>query len=104
MKTKNGIIYDLEKSDYKVNVDGITYVFSSLLHLNKFISKYETNRDIINYSLSKRFNYNINVSLIADLVLYRKIETRGFLVVSQDGNKLCQRNITLSGVKVTNEH
>lgn len=90
----------MEQSTFRVTDNGLTYVFSSKLHLQKFKNKLRENRDIINYSLSKRFNFPVDVSQLADLVLYRKIETRGFLILTSEGKQICQNNIKYVGGKV----
>lgn len=100
MISRNGVCYDLSISSYKHTVNGLTFVFSSKLHLDKFKKKLKENRDIINYSLTKRFNVPVDVSQLADIVLYRKIETRGFLIVTCEGKELCQNNITFGGGEV----
>lgn len=101
MISRNGVVYDLNISSYRHTVGNLTYVFSSKLHLDKFKKKMKENRDIINYSLTKRFNISVDVSQLADIVLYRKIETRGFLIVTGEGKELCQNNITYVGGEVT---
>lgn len=103
MITRNGVCYDLTISPYKWSNGRLTFMFSSKPHLDKFKMKLKENRDIINYSLTKRFNYNVNVSELADIVLYRKIETRGFLIVTAEGKELCQNNITFIGGEVTTQ-
>lgn len=100
MISRNGVVYDLNISSYRHTVNGLTYVFSSKLHLDKFKKKLKENRDIINYSLTKRFNMAVDVSQLADVVLYRKIETRGFLIVTGEGKEICQNNITFGGGEV----
>lgn len=100
MLSKYGVCYDLNVSPYRSIQNGIVFVFSSELHLNKFESKLKENRDTINYSLTKRFNMNVDVSTLADVILYRKIESRGFLIEAEEEIR-CQKDIRLSGVKVT---
>ena len=100
MITKNGVCYDLNISPYSVTMNGMKFVFSSKSHLDKFKKKVKENRDIINYSLSKRFNIQVNVEQLADIVLYRKIETRGFLIYSETGVELCQKSIIFTGGEV----
>lgn len=100
MKTRNGIYYDLNHSKYKITVDGLTFVFSSQLHLKKFTERQQPNRLTINKSLSKRFNICVEFNALADVVLYKKIETRGFLIIDNEGKKLCQNSIKCGGVKV----
>lgn len=104
MITKNGVYYDLTISTYRHKEGDLVYVFSSKMHLDKFKKKLKENRDIINYSLTKRFNVPINVSKLADIVLYRKIETRGFLIYTITGKELCRENITFVGGEVTTQN
>lgn len=92
MITKNGVYYDLENSSYRYKVNNLTFVFSSKSHLDKFKSRMKENREKINKSLSNRFNILIDVEQLADVVLYRKIETRGFLILTGTGKKLCRQN------------
>lgn len=101
MITRNGVCYDLSISPYRWTNGELTFMFSSKPHLDKFKKKMKENRDIINYSLSKRFNFTVNVSELADVVLYRKIETRGFLIVTREGKELCPNNIRFDGGEVT---
>ena len=101
MITRNGVCYDLTISPYRHTVDGLTYYFSSKPHHDKFKKKLKENRDIVNYSLTKLINYNVDVSQLADVVLYRKIETRGYLIVTVEGKQLCQSKITYVGGEVT---
>ncbi len=99
--TKHGVCYDFKKSPYKYDRNGVTFVFSSQLHLEKFTKKIEENRKKINDSLSNRFDLNVDVSALADIVLYKKIETRGFLIVTQEETELWQKsNLKFVGGKV----
>lgn len=102
MISRNGICYDLEKSEYRTEINGITYVFSSQLHLDKFLKRRKENHDIINYSLTRRFNMNVDVKPLADIVLYKKIETRGFLLIVDGDTKICQnKHLKFGGGIVT---
>ncbi len=95
---RNKIYYDLSKSPYFVKNSTATFYFSSNLHLEKFISRCATNRSSINNSLKKRFGFNIEMNAIADIILYKKIENRGFRIKTHDGGLAnCLDNIILSG-------
>lgn len=104
MMTRNGIVYKLELSPYTITIDETTFYFSSKNHLEKFTEKLTENRELIGYSLSKRFGFNINIELLADIVLYSKVETRGFLIIHKGGTYLCKKDIILSGGKVTKKN
>lgn len=101
MPSRSGVCYDLENSEYKSTQNGLTFVFSSQLYKDKFESRVKENRDIINYSLTKRFGISIDVSTLADVVLYRKIEKRGFLIVAKEDKMQCVKHITYDGANLT---
>lgn len=100
MLTRNGICYDLPNTPYRVKVDGVIYHFSSELYRVKFIEKRLEHRQQLNASLSSRFNMEIETGNFADIILYRKIEKRGFLIYDEV-NERCQNNIRCGGVIVT---
>ena len=104
MMTRNGIVYKLELSPYKVTVEGVTYMFSSVNHLDKFMEKLNENRDTISYSLSKRFGVSVNLIILSDIVLYSKVETRGFLISHKGESYSCKKDIILSGVILTKKN
>lgn len=98
MMTRDGVFYNLEYSDFRVDMGELTFVFSSALHMRKFIDRLQNNRDIINYSLSKRFKVKVDVSALADIMLYAKIESRGFLIECKDGKLTCLEDIKCAGI------
>ena len=95
MKTRNGIYYNLEESEYKITISGITYYFSSRLYLTKFIERFPNERDILNYKQSRRFKTALDLSLLADLKTYAAIEKRGFLVEIKGVQYVCLKHINL---------
>ena len=101
MKSRKGVYYDLTISPYRVTLDDLTFVFSSRLHKDKFIAQYAAHRKKINFSLSNRFNVIVKFAPLADVVLYSKIETRGFLMIDKEGKTLCKNSIILSGESLT---
>lgn len=74
------IIYDLSKSPFTEKCGDITYYFSSEYHRRLFVEKMQGNRKKINDSLSSRFGVRFFTRRLPDLLLYKKIETRGFRV------------------------
>ena len=72
----------LNESPYYFNCDGLVYYFSSFLHNQKYIEKYEANREFVSNNLTKRYKIPVEYNRLADIYLYITIETRGFYVVS----------------------
>lgn len=100
--TRKGIAYDFHISPYKTTIiynEGfeVEYTFSSEFYLNKFKNQFEENRKKINESLSKRFGFSITNNVLSDLVLYRRIEIRGFLIKCNGVPAECPNDITLDG-------
>lgn len=103
MKTRNGIYYDLNESVYKHHSKemGLTFVFSSDLYLCKFEEQFKLHRKDFNLKHSVRFKINVNFKVLPDIILYSKIEKRGFLILSERGQALCQNDLILNGERVT---
>lgn len=98
MKTRHGIFYNLHESSYVAQVGRHKYYFSSQSHLDKFNERYPFFRKEFEDKLKDRYGIRINFNLISQLLLYKKIETRGFLVESGGEYYTCLDHIKLIGV------
>lgn len=101
--TRSGITYNLTTSPYIVELKYrddlvIKYYFSSELYVNKFNEKLEKHNTSIKNSLSKRFKIEINLDELSDILLYSKVETRGFFIQINDEDFKCLNTIRLTGV------
>lgn len=103
VRTRRGIYLDLTKSVYKLKTPDtqLTFIFSSDLHLTKFEEQYKAHRIEHNLKLKARYKLDIRSTVFADLVLYTKVESRGFLVINDRGQNLCHENLILDGEKAT---
>lgn len=95
--TRNGIVYNLKESPYKITIERVTYFFSSKNYMEKFLELYLDNRETINNSLTKRFKITVNFALLSDVVLYSKIEKRGFYLIYERECYTCVKTLILSG-------
>jgi len=104
--TRNGIYYRLDTSKYRFKVPdtNITFVFSSDLHLCKFEERYKSNREEQNIKFNARYRINVDTKVLPDILLYKKIETRGFLLIDEKGLKICQESLLLNGERVTQKN
>ena len=100
--TKNGICYDLKDSPYFCSVGFYKFFFSSPAHLVKFRKGLEANRGWLNDSMTRRFKFNMSLDVLADYSLYRKIETRGFLIINESTGVAyeCPENIEFRGMTI----
>lgn len=107
--SRRGICYNLEKSPYSTTLAYgdklIIFYFSSSLYKEKFENELDAARNTLHKSLSKRFKIDISFIFLSDLILYRRIEKRGFHVFydgevyDQCPTSLNVHNVLLNGVK-----
>lgn len=83
--TNQGVCYDLTETPYVHEHNGIVWHFSSVPHRNKFRREVRKRELWLNDSLSKRFGCTMMLDLVADIQLYKQVETRGFYLVTNDG-------------------
>lgn len=100
MITRDGIYYSLQYSNYRFTTNDITYVFSSKLHLEKFKKQYTEHRNDLSIKFTRRYGITIHLHTLSDVVLYKRIESRGFLII-KEGVELCQSEVILDGEKAT---
>lgn len=99
MKTRNGIYNNLLDSTYKVNTGDIVFVFSSEFYKGKFIDLQKENREKLRRSLHNRFLIDCVFNDYFDIILYKKIEKRGFLIYSRGEMFTCPNQVKCVGVK-----
>ena len=101
MLSRRGVCNDLKTSPFIYNVlydnDTIDFIFSSKTNMNKFEERKLDNRVNISRSLTGRFKLNISMDILADIVLYQKIEHRGFLIKLNNEEVLWPSIIKLDG-------
>ena len=108
--TRGGVALNLAESPYRYNVDyssrstSITFVFSSDFYRKNFIRKLSGNRKKINASLSKRFGFTLENSVLCDIKLYTSIEKRGFLIYQNGERFECLSSLKLDGDSLIMNH
>lgn len=94
-KSRNGIYYDLNESDYIFQLNDMEFYFSSNFYLDMFKRMYKDTLKTETSRLSSRYKCNLKCDMMILLNLYKEIEKRGFRVLIN--NKAIQKdyNITL---------
>lgn len=93
------IYHNIEESKFSFDTGSMIFFFSSELYLNKFRERVESNREELKFKLSSRYNIDFEAIDYFDIILYDKIEKRGFKILSKGGVKYsCLNNIRLDGV------
>lgn len=78
--TQYGVCYNLERSPFHSTWNGYVFYFSSIKHKESFDKKVSVRIPWMNDSMTRRFKFSVDVSLIAVFQLYTQVETRGFAV------------------------
>lgn len=91
------ITFPLEKSPFTVEMEGITFHFSSKLRLTKFCTALGAFTEEMENRLYKRYCIPVQCPLYAGIVLYNQVETTGFLITTERGEKIQCPKIVLSG-------
>lgn len=86
--TPHGVVYDLRNSPFTVQRNGLEYKFSSVKHREKFMNEVRIREEWLADSMSRRFKMDVRFDQLADLQLYRQVETRGFIVVHLETGKV----------------
>lgn len=97
MITRNGVCYVLPKSPYKCTLYGMTFYFSSENHQDKFLSELDEHIAKINESLSARFKLVVKADELAAVLFYKKVETRGFYISTDEGRAKCLDELVFNG-------
>lgn len=84
--TKSGVEANLKISPYSYKIEyrskTIEYHFSTARAMNRFGEMLESNRKFIMDSLENRFKVKFVIAKeFCDLILYRKLESRGFYIL-----------------------
>lgn len=85
--TKYGVCYNLHDTPYSVEYSGYKFYFSTYSNEKKFVQKARIKEEWLTDSLSRRFHFVVDASLIAIFQLYNQIENRGFYVVNVFGEE-----------------
>ena len=83
--TKGGVYYDLDESNFEyrycaANGDVITFVFSSMSHLNKFEEQVNDYIYCFNSMITRKCGIAPHMRGFPAIILYTRIETRGFKI------------------------
>ena len=83
MLTERGICLNLNESDYKLTIEGITFYFSSKVYLEKFKMKVKEFISIETAKIYVKYKINLNLDIYFMIAYYKRIEKRGFRVFDE---------------------
>lgn len=78
------IFNDISKSNYFFKYDNLVFYFSSEFYLNKFKKEYVQFLNTETMKMKLKYKCNIYADEMILLLLYKKIEKRGFRVTYKD--------------------
>lgn len=77
--TRRGIFHNLKESKFVISNTEIMFFFSSKLYMQKFVDEYKENREQLFERIDTKGTLRyLNMETLADIMLYQRIEKRGF--------------------------
>lgn len=99
------VILDLDNSDFRFNYKGLTYVFSSECNKNKFETRIEDYIKQETLRIKSLYSQlNINFDLFLSIAFYKKIEKRGFKIITDDNIDISKDTLFLIAYKQIGKH
>lgn len=78
--------YDITKSEYISNINKFIFYFSSKFNKNRFEDGWREFIDEETYKLKAKYHVDLEIDNYLTIVFYKKIEKRGFKVLTYDKN------------------
>lgn len=82
MMDKKGIERDFGVTPFIAVIDGNEYYFSSQSNLETFCDKVASEDTEFNIAFNKRYGINVDIATLRNVMIYRKVERRGFRIVN----------------------
>lgn len=82
--------YNLNNSDYSLVVNGFKFIFSSEFNKMRYELNYSDFIEEETAKLKARYNVNINLEKYLLVVFYKKIEKRGFRVLTYKNDDIIE--------------
>lgn len=73
-------IYQLNNTPYKAEYNRFVFYFSTEKHMRRFEKEVQKRVDWLTDSMSRRFHFDVDCTMLAVFQLYMQIEGRGFQV------------------------
>ena len=74
------VYYDLDLSTYKLDYKRLTFIFSSKFYIDKFKKEIDNFVKLEGKKIYSKYKVNLDTNEYLALVLYKRIEKRGFKV------------------------
>lgn len=92
MLTRRGIELNIKESKFTYDIEDMRLFFSSTYNLERFISNINEFIDIETLKLRNKYHLNISFKKILIIVLYKRIEKRGFYIVNTNTGREIKEN------------
>ena len=100
MKTIKGIELDLTQTEYIVSIYGYSFYFSSKFYKEKFEREMKNFSEMEMQKIRVKNKIKISMELYFLFALYKKIEKRGFRIVSQKDNKEITETVAFNCIPI----
>lgn len=80
MRTRGGIYYNLQESEFKYKIGDYEFKFSSELYMNKFITGLNEFIEEENIKINSKYNLVGDFREYLTIIFYKRVEKRGFYI------------------------
>ncbi len=87
------IYYNIEKSPHHFVYCDYDFYFSSSLNLNKFLKNVDSYIEVEQDKLKSRYKVKLTDNIVLAFSYYRKIEKRGFKVLTHTGQRIKLKDV-----------
>lgn len=100
---------NLKTTPFKVVIPyldtSITFHFATERHMKKFVDDKDKSRKAMQTRLLNRYHINIRCDMLADIYLYKVVETYGFYMVDGEGEVYrWPQEVILNGAKLMKDY
>lgn len=93
MKTAKGVYLNISESDIFYSYSGFDFYFSSNFNKRRFIENIQNYINIETARIQNKYDVNITLTIFLAVALYKKIEKRGFKIISKINEKELTKNV-----------
>lgn len=100
-KTINGIYNNIFESNYRIEMNGLIFYFSSIFYLEKFKNNVKSFIEEEKLKLYNRYKVILMCDTFLAISYYKKLEKRGFYITDKENNRISSNIVyTFTELKV----
>lgn len=88
MQTRNGVELNISESKYITYYKDFKFYFSSMFYKKKFETRMNEFIELETQKIIAKYKVNITIDIYLLISLYKRIEKRGFFILTPENNEI----------------